>query len=221
MKQWKKALVVLVLLGLIFSCSAKRDLVAPSPEPVVAAHVNGDLIVLLPDPDGKVGTVRVTTKGGSQTLDKPGQTAQVEDADGPSTDPKLLGDKEITSVFGPVLSAQPDLKGRFVSFVLHFDRDTTNLTQESRKILPEVVRTIKNRRSSEVYVAGHTDRVGEEDYNMALSSRRADTIRDFLVSTGVTPSTLFVSFHGESMPLVHTEDEVAEPRNRRVEVIIR
>jgi outer membrane protein OmpA-like peptidoglycan-associated protein len=61
--------------------------------------------------------------------------------------------------------------------------------------------------------------VWEEDYNLTLSSRRADTLRDFLVSTGVTSSALVVSFHGESMPLVHTEDEVAEPRNR-VEVIV-
>ena len=224
MKQWKNVLVVFLFSGLMFSCSGRRDLIVTppeSPDPVATEHVNGDLIVLLPDPDGKVGTIQVTTKGGSQTLDKPGQATRVEDAGDPSTDPKPLGEKEMKSVFGPALSAQPDLKARFVSFTLLFDRDTTNLTRESKKMLPEVVGTIRNRKSSEVFVTGHTDRVGEENYNMTLSSKRADTVRDFLVSTGVTPSTLFVSFHGESMPLVHTEDEVAEPRNRRVEVIVR
>ena len=224
MKQQKSALVVFVLLGLMVGCSVKRDLIVPPPEtrdPVVAAPANRDLIVLLPDPDGKVGTIRVTTKGGSQTLDKPGHAIQVEDVGERSTDPKPLGESEITSVFGPALSAQPDLKARFVSFVLHFDRDTTQLTHESKKLLPEVVRMIRNRKSSEVYVTGHTDRVGAEDYNIGLSSRRADTVRDFLVSTGVTSSALVVSFYGESMPLVHTEDEVAESRNRRVEVIVR
>jgi outer membrane protein OmpA-like peptidoglycan-associated protein len=224
MKQWKSFLVVFVLFGLMVSCSVKRDLVVPPPEardPVVAAPANRDLIVLLPDPDGKVGTIRVTTKGGSQTLDKPGQAIQIEGVDEPSTAPKPLEEREITKVFGPALAAQPDLKERFVSFVLLFDRDTTKLTRESKKLLPEVVRTIRNRKSSEVYVTGHTDRVGAEGYNMGLSSRRADTVRDFLVSTGVTSSALVVSFHGESMPLVHTEDEVPEPRNRRVEVIVR
>jgi outer membrane protein OmpA-like peptidoglycan-associated protein len=224
MKQWKSVLVVFVLLGLMVGCGVKQDLIVRPPEardPVVAAPANRDLIVLLPDPDGKVGTIRVTTKGGSQTLDKPGQATQVEHVGEPSTDPKPLGEKEIASAFGPALSAQPDLKARFVSFVLLFDRDTTTLTHESKKLLPEVVRTIRNRKSSEVYLTGHTDRVGAEDYNMELSSRRADTVRDFLVSTGVTSSALVVSFHGESMPLVHTEDEIPELRNRRVEVIVR
>jgi len=224
MKQWKSFLLVFVLFGLMVGCGVKRDLVVPPPEardPVVAAPANRDVIVLLPDPDGKVGTIRVTTKGGSQTLDRPGQAIQVEGVGEPLTAPKPLGEREITSVFGPALSVQPDLKTRFVSFVLLFDRDTTQLTHESRKLLPEVVRTIRNRKSSEVYVTGHTDRVGAEGYNMGLSSRRADTVRDFLVSTGVTSSALVVSFHGESIPLVHTEDEVPEPRNRRVEVIVR
>jgi len=224
MKQWKILLVVFALLDLTVGCSAKRDVIVPPPEsrnPVIASPTNRDLIVLLPDPDGKVGTIRVTTKGGSQTLDKPGHATQVEHVNEPSTDPKPLGEREIASVFGAALSAQPDLKARFVSFVLLFDRDTTNLTHDSKKMLPEVVRTIRNRKPSEVYVTGHTDRVGAEDYNLTLSSRRADTVRDFLVSTGVTSSALVVSFHGESMPWVHTEDEVAEPRNRRVEVIVR
>jgi len=224
MNQWKSVLVVFVLLGLMVGCSANRDVIVPpseSRDPVVASPTHRDLVVLLPDPDGKVGTIRVTTKGGSQTLDKPGHATQVEGVHEPSTEPKPLGDKEIKSIFGPALAAQPDLKARFVSFVLLFDRDTTHLTHESRKILPEIVRTIRNRKSSDVYVTGHTDRVGAEDYNIELSSRRADTVRSFLVSTGVTSSTLVISFHGESMPLVHTEDDVAEPRNRRVEVIVR
>ena len=224
MKQWKSVLVVLVLLGLMVGCSAKRNPIVPSPEtrdPVIAAPANRDVIVLLPDPDGKVGVIQVTTKGGSQTLDKPGQAIEVEDVSEPPTAPKPLGEREMSSVFGAALSAQPDLKVRFVSIVLLFDRDTTNLTRESKKLLPEVVKTIRDRKSSEVYVTGHTDRVGAEDYNSALSSRRADTVRDFLVSTGVKSSVLVVSFHGETMPLVYTEDEVPEPRNRRVEVIVR
>jgi outer membrane protein OmpA-like peptidoglycan-associated protein len=83
------------------------------------------------------------------------------------------------------------------------------------------VRASKNLKTTEVYVVGHTDRVGTEEYNMKLSSRRANFIRDQLVSKGVNSSILFVSFHGEAMPAVKTQDEVAEPLNRRVEVMIR
>ena len=68
---------------------------------------------------------------------------------------------------------------------------------------------------------GHTDLVGKEAYNAGLSSRRANYVRDLLVSSGIKPDTLFVSFYGKARPLVPTQDEFPEPRNRRVEVIVR
>jgi outer membrane protein OmpA-like peptidoglycan-associated protein len=216
----------LFLLSLLVGCSTNRDLKAsPSlPANQDLTHpppTDRELIVLLPDPDGKVGSVRVITQGGSQVLDKPGYATQVKDGNKPLADPKQLDEKEINDVFGAALSAQPDLSGRFILFVLYFERDTTKLTQESKELLPEVVRTIQNRKPSEIYVVGHTDRVGTDAYNMGLSQRRASFARDLLTSTGIPSSTLVVSFRGESMPLVPTEDEVPEPRNRRVEVIAR
>ena len=196
--------IALILLSLLAACSVKRD-----------------LIVLLPDPDGKVGAIRVTTKGGSQILDKSGYAVQVEDFNKPPTAPKSMAEDEITGLFAVALSAQPDLTGRFISFLLFFESDTSELTHESKELLPEVVRTIQNRKAKEIYVIGHTDRVGTELYNIKLSSRRAYYIRDLLVSSGIKSSDLDVSFHGEAMPLVTTLDEVAEPLNRRVEVIVR
>jgi outer membrane protein OmpA-like peptidoglycan-associated protein len=87
--------------------------------------------------------------------------------------------------------------------------------------LTGVLKTIKNRKPNEVYIVGHTDLVGKEGYNIELSSRRAHYIRDLLVSNGIKPNSLFVTFYGKSRPLVPTKDEVPEPRNRRVEVIVR
>jgi len=63
--------------------------------------------------------------------------------------------------------------------------------------------------------------VGKEAYNTGLSQRRASYVRDVLVSRGVKPNTLFISFYGKARPLVPTQDEVPEPRNRRVEIIVR
>ena len=204
MKPWSNGLLIWVLLCLLAGCSAHRD-----------------LIVLLPDPDGKIGSVRVTTKGGSQVLDKPGQATQTEDFRKPPTAPQPIDESIITGVFGVTLSAQPELGGRFHSFTLWFDNDTTKLGHESGELLSEIVRTIKNRKVNEIYVVGHTDRVGTELYNTRLSSRRAYYVRDCLVFRGIKSSLIVVSFHGEAMPLVETEDEVAEPLNRRVEVIVR
>ena len=204
MEPRNSAFIALILLFLLIGCGAKRD-----------------LIVLLPDPDGKVGAIRVTTKGGSQIVDKSGYSVLVEDFNKRPVAPRSIAEEEITGLFGVALLAQPDLTGRFISFLLFFESDTTELTHKSKGLLPEIVRAIQNRRSKEIYLVGHTDRVGTELYNLKLSSRRAYYVRDLLVSSGIKSSVLDVSFHGESMPLVDTEDEVPEPLNRRVEVIVR
>jgi outer membrane protein OmpA-like peptidoglycan-associated protein len=207
MGRWSNVLVVWIFFCLLTGCGAHR--------------AKRDLIVLLPDPDDKGGAITVTTKGGSQIIDKPGYATEVEDANKPPTAPKSVEEKEIKDVFGPALAAQPDPAGRFVSFILYFEHDTTKLTHESENLLPEVLKTIKNRKSKEVYVVGHTDLVGTEAYNIELSSRRANHVRNLLVSSGIKSSALFVSYFGKAKPLVPTKDEVPEPRNRRVEVIVR
>ncbi len=73
-----------------------------------------DLIILLPDPDGKVGAIRVATHGGSQTLDKAGYAIELEDLDKAPITPQPVNEKEIEDVFGPALSAQADPSGRFI-----------------------------------------------------------------------------------------------------------
>ncbi len=207
MERWLNVIVVWIFFCLLTGCGAHR--------------AKRDLIVLLPDPDGKGGAVTVTTNGGSQTIDKPGYATEVIDPNKPPMIPKAIEEKEIKDVFGPALAAQPDPEGRFVSFILYFEHDTTKLTLESNSLLPEVSQTIKTRKSKEVYVVGHTDLVGTEAYNIELSSRRANHIRNLLISSGINSSTLFVSYYGKARPLVITGDEVPEPRNRRVEVIVR
>jgi len=207
MRHWRNVFFVWIFLCLLSGCGTHR--------------ARRDLIVLLPDPDGKGGIVTVTTKGGSQILDKPGYAVEVEDFNKPPIAPQPVEEKEITNIFGPALSMLPDPASRFILIVLYFERDTTKLTHESKDLLAEVPRTIKNRKSNEVYVVGHTDLVGKEAYNAGLSSRRANYVRDLLVSSGIKPDTLFVSFYGKARPLVPTQDEIPEPRNRRVEVIVR
>lgn len=68
---------------------------------------------------------------------------------------------------------------------------------------------------------GHTDRVGSVQFNDALSLRRAQKIRDDLVQLGVAAEQIQVAGRREREPLVATEDEIAEPRNRRVEISVR
>jgi len=207
MRQWRNVLFVLIFLCLLIGCGAHR--------------AKRDLIVLLPDQNGKGGVITVTTQGGSQILDKPGYGIEVEDLNKPPVAPKPVEEKEVNDVFVPALSALPDRASRFILFILYFEHNTTKLTHESSDLLSGVQKTIKSRNSNEVYVVGHTDLVGTEAYNVDLSSRRANYVRDLLLSRGIKPKTLFVSFYGKARPLVPTKDEVPEPRNRRVEVIVR
>jgi outer membrane protein OmpA-like peptidoglycan-associated protein len=207
MRPWRRVLFFWILLFLLSGCGAHR--------------AKRDLIVLLPDAEGKRGVVTVTTQGGSQILDKPGYAIEIEDFNQPPIAPQPVEEKEITDIFGPALSMLPDPASRLILIILYFEPDTTRLTHESKDLVAEILSTIKSRRSGEVFVVGHTDLVGNEAYNTGLSQRRANYIRDLLVSSGIKPNTLFVSFYGKARPLVPTLDEVPEPRNRRVEVIVR
>ncbi len=207
MRRWRNILFFWILLCFLSGCGAHR--------------AKRDLIVLLPDPGGKGGAITVTNRGGSQLLDKPGYAIVVEDLDRPQISPQPIDEKEIADIFGPALSTLPDPASRFILTILYFERDTTKLTHESKDLLAEILRTIKRRQSNEVYLVGHTDLVGKEAYNAGLSQRRASYVRDLLVSSGIKPNTLFVSFYGKARPLVPTQDEVPEPRNRRVEIIVR
>jgi outer membrane protein OmpA-like peptidoglycan-associated protein len=207
MRQWRNVLFVWIFLCFLSGCGAHR--------------AKRDLIVLLPDPNGKGGVITVTTQGGSQILDKPGYAIVVEDLNQPPVTPQPLEEKAITEVFEPALSMLPDPASRYILIILYFERDSTKLIHESKDLLAEILRTIKRRQSNEVYVVGHTDLVGKEAYNAELSKRRANYVRDLLVSRGIKPNSLFVSFYGKARPLVPTLDEVPEPRNRRVEVIVR
>jgi OmpA-OmpF porin, OOP family len=207
MKKWSSLLLGWIFFSLLTGCVTHR--------------AKRDLIVLLPDPDGKVGAITVTTNGGSQILDKPKHAIEVEDLNKAPIASQPVNENEIKDVFGLALSAQADPAGRFISFILYFEHDSAKMTQESKNLLPEVLKTIKNRKANEVYVMGHTDLVGTDAYNIQLSSRRANYVRDLLVSRGIKSSSLFVSYYGKARPLVPTNDEVPEPHNRRVEVIVR
>jgi outer membrane protein OmpA-like peptidoglycan-associated protein len=87
--------------------------------------------------------------------------------------------------------------------------------------LGEAVAAIKDRKSVTILVSGHADRVGTDDYNAKLSRLRAVAIADALAQAGVAIQATTVESFGELRPAVVTADDVNEPSNRRVEIIIR
>jgi outer membrane protein OmpA-like peptidoglycan-associated protein len=218
------------LLFLVAGCGGNRDLKVSLPPPPqaeielaspAAERSEGELFVLLPEADGKTGSIRVANAEGSQILARPGDATRVENFNRPPMAPRVLDEKEVAGIFGDALEAQPDLTPRFVSFTLWFENDKPKLAAGSKETLPAILKAIKIRKPAEIHIVGHTDRVGTDSHNLRLSSRRANFIRDSLISKGIKSSILFVSCLGEARPLVTTEDEVPEPLNRRVEVMIR
>ena len=95
------------------------------------------------------------------------------------------------------------------------------LTDESQQLVDSTLAEIARRPVPDVLVIGHTDLVGSHASNDALSRQRAELIRNELVRLGVAPENIEVIARGKREPVVPTPDGVAEPRNRRVEIVVR
>ena len=106
------------------------------------------------------------------------------------------------------------------TFLVFFDFDKSSLTPRAMDIVKEAANAAKAGQNTRVTCTGHTDAAGPADYNMALSLRRANTIKDALVANGVPPASITVAGKGETTFLVSTADGVREPQNRRVEIVL-
>jgi len=108
-----------------------------------------------------------------------------------------------------------------VSFQLYFIRGTDVLTEESLDVLERMLHELRKRVEPDIVVTGHTDRVGKDLANDQLSVQRADRVKADLKVHGIREDRIRVTGRGEREPLVPTEDGIDEPRNRRVEIIVR
>lgn len=100
---------------------------------------------------------------------------------------------------------------------VHFAFDSAELTSQAQGLLGRVVEGLRNQLDLRLAIAGHTDSLGTEAYNQALSLRRADTVRSFLISQGIHPSRLLSEGFGELRPIESNETEDGRSANRRVE----
>jgi outer membrane protein OmpA-like peptidoglycan-associated protein len=106
------------------------------------------------------------------------------------------------------------------SFMVFFDWDRSNLSQQALTTIKQAADAFKTKGNARITATGHTDTSGPEAYNMALSLRRANTVKDALVREGVPAQAITVIGRGEAGLLVQTGDGVREPQNRRVEIVI-
>ncbi len=203
-----------LLLVLSAGC-AMRHAQAPAPVPLQPKQ---NLVVLLPDPEGKPGAVAVTNAADTQTLSEPYQAIRVERSDAAPSQPFTMDQAEVRRIFGAVLDGVPPPE---VVFALYFSEGRDVLLPESQAQLPAILNAIRERRSTTISLIGHTDTTADPQFNYQLGLRRAQGVAAILRAQGVDSSDLFVDSHGETDLAVKTARGVAERRNRRVEVTVR
>lgn len=192
-------LICLACIGSIVGCGTKTQ------------------VVLLPEPDGRVGKVMVKSGGETALLDTAYDSAEVS-GDGNPKKTGILDEKTVKKIFKTAIDIQPLPP---VKHVLYFEFGTAVLTPESRAKIPEILKSIRNRVMVEISVSGHTDRMGSAQVNKGLAEVRALQMQKILIKAGVNPDRILTESHGEGNPLIPTADEVSEPRNGRAEVVIR
>ena len=172
-----------------------------------------ETIVILPPPDGHVGGVVVQRGGERQVLDKP--YAAIRSGESQVTQASAA---EVNQDFGATLQSLPP---RPATFLLYFVLGTDELTEASKAELVKVRAALRERPVPDVLVVGHTDTMGEMLRNDRLSAQRAERVKGYLVEIGIPANRIGTAGRGERELLVPTADNVDEPRNRRVEIIVR
>lgn len=185
---------------------------------ILAGCAQKTTFVLLPDPSGSVGKIMITHLKGTKTLSQARQSVVIKSKTERPGNVEIMEEAEILSLFGKALDIQPLPPARFL---LYFNTDSSQPKPEAESEIPKILQAIKDRHSMDISVIGHTDLKGEADYNYDLSFQRAKHVRSMLEKHGVAPSIITAISQGSSNPLVPTADNIPEPRNRRVEVIVR
>jgi outer membrane protein OmpA-like peptidoglycan-associated protein len=175
-------------------------------------------LVVLPDDDGHQGAVAVLESDGAPTeavIDS-GNSRTALGTRTPVAKPR--GPDGLKKQEAALLTGLPPPAK---SFLLYFEQGTTTLTSQSSTVLPALRQEIAARSGAEVEVIGHTDTVGSEEDNDRLSTKRAEEVLAWLASQGFDPSMMSAIGRGERQLMQPTLDNVDNPANRRVEVIVR
>ena len=102
-----------------------------------------------------------------------------------------------------------------------FETNSAQITAASQAKLDEAAQTLKQNPGLQVEVAGHTDALGDAEKNRALSQRRAESVRDYLVAAGAAADAITARGYGETEPLASNDAAAGRAENRRVELRVK
>ena len=118
------------------------------------------------------------------------------------------------------LSRARDQARATLEAVVLFDYDESVITGVAERILRAKLPILRNSPSVRLRLEGHADERGSTEYNLALGSRRAESVRDFLSGFGIPANRFTTTSFGEERPAVNRMDEAAWAQNRRVESVV-
>ncbi len=109
-------------------------------------------------------------------------------------------------------------RGAPKQFIVFFGFNKSNLTSEAARVVADAAAAAKEYGSASITVVGHTDTVGSNEYNIRLSMRRSQSVKDGLVANGIAGNAISTGGRGETELMVQTGDSVKEPQNRRATI---
>lgn len=199
----------------MLSCLFSRCLLGSLLVLALAGCASKGYVALLPDQDGRVGQVLVSNAKGQTLLDSKSQAAELDTAPGKTF---VLSDEQLRKDFGAAMAAAPQAP---VSYLLYFETGGATLTPESQGLIPQILAEIQRRPGADVSVVGHSDTQGDDNANFQLALSRAQTVAQSISTAQLSADRISVESHGEKNLLIPTADDVPEPRNRRVEILVR
>ena len=103
---------------------------------------------------------------------------------------------------------------------VYFDTNKYNINEKSKQTLDKLAAILKEYPDTNVLVAGHTDSVGKDEYNLGLSQRRAQAVTNYFKSKGLVGSRFTTKWYGEKNPVASNDTAEGRAKNRRVNVVI-
>jgi outer membrane protein OmpA-like peptidoglycan-associated protein len=195
--------------------AAAHALVVPTPELADLARLSGcsggDFVAVVPGEDGHVGAVVIEAEGNKTVL-------HAAYAGCSGSKPVITSPQEVNRLFGGALAARPTPP---VNFEVYYNTGSARLEPDALAMLDKAFAEIARRKPVDVVVTGFTDTVGTPQGNDLLSLARAQQVTKLLLARGLMPGAVATFGRGQRDPQVPTPAQVAEEKNRRVEITVR
>ncbi len=131
--------------------------------------------------------------------------------------------KEEAKSLNIVREPEVEVKGneKIERHVVYFDSNSSSLTADALMVLEkQILPAVKDVKSKKITVEGHCDERGSSSYNNKLGKKRAESVKEFFVKSGINSSKIKVRTFGESQPVDKGHDESAWAKNRRAVTVI-